>query len=106
MAEAKKSIARVSFSITGANGSVIYGEGSTVPAEIAAKYPKFIDGYKPPKPPKHDPTLPMKLSSSMAKSWTMDRLTAWIVQYHPAKVPTTALDKTALVELVMELQGE
>lgn len=92
------------FTISSANGTMMFTEGQTVSAEIAKMYPQFMEGYIEPKPLAHDPTLPIKLTKVQADKMSEERLNAWIRQYHGGNVPQEKMDKAALVELVLDLQ--
>lgn len=93
------------FGISSASGTIMFGEGQEVTAEIAKMYPQFMEGYTPSKKEvAHDPTLPAKLTRTSAGKMTTARLEAWVLQYYPGNAPEGKLSQEELVELVMALQ--
>jgi len=102
--EKEPKIARVAFTITSENGTVMYMEGQAVPSEIAEKFPYFIVGWVEPKPKPHNPDLPIKLSKTAAGKMEERQIVAWFEQYHPGKLPPDNLNKEQLIALAMELQ--
>lgn len=99
-------ICKKAFSITSSSGSIMYAEGQAVSAEIARMFPQFMDGYEEPKPIPHDPSLPMKLSKAQAEKMTLDKLEAWIKQYHPGSLPAQKVERAVLIELILSLQEQ
>ena len=105
MADEKKSIARVDFTITSAGGTVMYTEGQPLPVEVAKRFPQYVVGYTVPKAPAHDPSLPQKLTKLMAEKMEKLRLIAWFKQYYPGRLTDETMDQGKMVELAMEVQG-
>lgn len=107
--KAQTNIARVAFTISSAGGTLMYAEGAVVPAEIAAKFPKYLVGYVPKAseiPVAHDPSLHEKLTPALLESYSDDRIIAWFKQFHPGKEPKSKMERDALIQLVKEVQGE
>lgn len=98
-------IVKKAFSMTTETGSVVYREGHKASAELAQRFPQFMEGYEEKRTAKHDPSLPASPSKKDVSKMDEATLQRWIEQYHPEKQPEGKADKEALQALVNELNG-
>ncbi|MDR2056571.1 MAG: hypothetical protein LBQ10_12010 [Desulfovibrio sp.] len=99
-------IVKKTFTVMGGGGTAIYHAGAAVGEDIAARFPRFMEGYGgPASAVRHNPKLPMKLNKKEADKLSEADLIQWIMQYHPGNVPPDKTDKAELVDIVLRLQG-